>query len=743
MKCILLAGGTGDRLWPISRKNFPKQFIEINKGRSMFQEAVLRNMAFCDSFIIVTNTSYANIVKSQLRVFQGLKYSLVLERVPIKTAPSITRICLDLEPDDEILITYCDFIIDGDYNSEILKAKAKLNENRISSLVVKPTNDDDDFRFIKYKDGKYEFDYKYEEGSYWECGVILSKVSSFLSSINKEYLEKCKKISIEHNFLIIENESEVAKRLNEVMNPELLSLIKCKFQWNRIVDLSTFYEYATKSEDFTNNVISHRSKNVEVINSAKEEIIVLNDLKNLVVANTKDAIFISSINNEKDIKVIGKEYENEVKNFTSSRYLYYPWGISERIDKTKHTKINKLTIYPGSTAQITYRLGYYYNYIVSSGEIEFENNHKTCTYKKNEHFFVNSKSKYHLLRNNTAKEVRVTQIIDWLSDDDETIDNGFMFRLKPIFQDFIWGGTKIRDVLNKDTYSYDTVAESWELSAHKNGQSIIDSGIYKGMNFGKFVKTVGLPSLGWKVQTYNQFPLMIKFIDAKRDLSIQVHPQDEYSFANEKDYGKNEMWYVMDAEEDACIYVGFNRDVTKEEIIERINNKTLVDVLNKIKVKPGDSFYIEAGTVHAIGAGCLICEVQQSSDVTYRLYDYGRLDKNGKPRTLHIKQALDVLDLKKKDVNLISPHESEANEAYKKSLMAVCKYFTVNKYEIKSKLTIPANDSTFRVVVAVDGEGTISNGIAEHPIYKGDTYFCGCKEIIELTGNITVLISNV
>lgn len=191
-------------------------------------------------------------------------------------------------------------------------------------------------------------------------------------------------------------------------------------------------------------------------------------------------------------------------------------------------------------------------------------------------------------------------------------------------------------------YDGDKLAETWELSCHPDGPSYVANGEYAGETLSEYILMEGKKVTGTHSRHYSQFPLLIKFIDAKDDLSIQVHPDDEYAMKNEGQYGKTEMWYIVDCEEGASLYYGFSREVSKAEFEERIKNKTLLEVLNKVEVHKGDVLFIEPGTIHAIGKGNLIAEIQENSNVTYRVYDYGRKDANGKERDLHIEKALQV-----------------------------------------------------------------------------------------------------
>ena len=219
-------------------------------------------------------------------------------------------------------------------------------------------------------------------------------------------------------------------------------------------------------------------------------------------------------------------------------------------------------------------------------------------------------------------------------------------KLKPALKDNIWGGKRLVDEYGKQT-NLSRVAESWELSCHKDGLSVIAEGPSAGMTLAAYIAQEGRVVLGTKYEAGEGFPLLVKLIDAREDLSVQVHPGDEYALRVEGENGKTEMWYIIDAEPGAELIYGFKQEISEAELESRIAAGTLLDVVNRVPVKRGDVFLIKAGTLHSIGAGILLCEIQQSSNTTYRVYDYGRVGADGKPRELHVKKALDVVERKR------------------------------------------------------------------------------------------------
>lgn len=285
-------------------------------------------------------------------------------------------------------------------------------------------------------------------------------------------------------------------------------------------------------------------------------------------------------------------------------------------------------------------------------------------------------------------------------------------KLIPTCKDYIWGGTRLKTEFKKGT-NLEKVAESWELSAHKDGESRVSGGPFDSLSFSEYIAKNGKGCIGKRAEKFEFFPILIKLIDAADNLSVQVHPSDEYALKYEGEYGKTEMWYVVDCDEDAFLYYGFAKTVTKEEFKSRIENNTLLEILNKVKIKKGDVFFIEAGTIHAIGKGAFICEIQQNSNKTYRVYDYDRRDKDGNARELHIEKALDV-------TTLAPAKECKTGDS---KILAKCKYFTVEKFECEKSGEIKLDADCFRSIVVLSGDAEIELGDKKMHIKKGDSIF--------------------
>ena len=266
--------------------------------------------------------------------------------------------------------------------------------------------------------------------------------------------------------------------------------------------------------------------------------------------------------------------------------------------------------------------------------------------------------------------------------------------LKPPVKDYLWGGTKLKEEYNLKSEK-EIAAEGWMLSCHKDGSGIVMNGEMTGKTLTKVLEIWGKEAIGKNAEKFAYFPLLIKLIDAKQKLSIQVHPNDEYALKNEGEYGKTEMWYVVDCEEGAQLIYGFKCEVTKEEFKQRIKDNTLTEICNFVPVKKGDIFFIDAGTLHAIGEGILIAEVQQNSNTTYRVSDYGRLGADGKPRELHIEKALDVTELKTPTVPYGNVGEIENFDYGKKRNLANCDFFIAEIVNLDGEMSIKEKNFVF------------------------------------------------
>lgn len=311
-------------------------------------------------------------------------------------------------------------------------------------------------------------------------------------------------------------------------------------------------------------------------------------------------------------------------------------------------------------------------------------------------------------------------------------------------KDYIWGGNRLREEYGKKLDS-DKIAESWELSCHKDGQSVIDGGEFDGKTLTEFIETNGkTAALGTNCDRFEYFPILIKLIDAKDNLSVQVHPSNEYALKVEGEYGKTEMWYIVDCNEGAELLYGFKHEITKEEFAERIKNNTLLEVANNVPVHKGDVFFIESGTLHAIGKGILIAEIQQNSNTTYRVYDYGRVGKDGKPRELHIEKALDVTERKPPKYPTTAQDSPQKTEGGVKTLLRSCEYFNVNKLEIDGTMTLNADEKSFKSLLFLDGTAEIKDTDGVQAAKKGDSFFVPAGDgEFTVTGKCEVILSDI
>jgi mannose-6-phosphate isomerase len=287
----------------------------------------------------------------------------------------------------------------------------------------------------------------------------------------------------------------------------------------------------------------------------------------------------------------------------------------------------------------------------------------------------------------------------------------------PIFKERIWGGTKLKHVLNK-SISSELTGESWEISSIKGDVSVVKNGEFKDKSLNDLINAFPNEILGTEVYKKfdKEFPLLFKYLDAREDLSIQVHPNDHLAMKRHNSFGKTEMWYVIQADNEAQIIVGFNEESSSEEYIENLKKNTLLSILDKIKVKQGDVFFLETGTVHAIGAGMIIAEIQQTSDITYRLYDFDRVDAHGNKRELHIDLALDAINYHK--VSSYRAYEKIKNES---NSVVNCPYFTTNFVPLEGEIKVSKKSDSFTVYMCTDGDFEIDYYGLNYLYKKGDT----------------------
>ena len=299
----------------------------------------------------------------------------------------------------------------------------------------------------------------------------------------------------------------------------------------------------------------------------------------------------------------------------------------------------------------------------------------------------------------------------------------YPMKLRAPLKDYLWGGTRLKTEYGKET-SLAKVAESWELACHKEDQSVIENGADAGLTLEAYIAREGAhAALGSHGSRYPYFPLLIKLIDAHNDLSVQVHPDDSYAFEHEGEYGKMEMWYILDAEPGAEIIYGFKEEISREECRRHIEENTLLDVVRRIKVRAGDAIVIPAGTLHAIGRGIFLAEIQQNSDTTYRVYDYARCGADGRLRDLHIDKALDVLSFAPPAYDVNRGEKFSIFAEHEMTVVARTEFFTVYHFALKGRCHLQAGRTSFQSIVALGGTMELSWSGGEEILEKGDSYF--------------------
>ncbi len=782
MKCIVLAGGKGDRLWPLSRKSYPKQFIKLQKNHSMFQETISRNLPFCDEFVVVTNKEYHFIAENQLSVFQGLTHSCILEEVGRKTTAAIILACMQFPLSEIVMVVPTDQLVEGEeYKDAVLRGKELSNEGYLITFGMDIEEPEERFGYLRCqgedvlkfteKPGRQEAAAYLASGDYLvNSGIFMFRVGNMLQELKKyspdleracrEAYKKRKRVknSVLYTEEVLEKVAAVPIEKSVFEHTRRAKVIHCSFGWKDIGSLEDLKATELEPAD-SGRQIAYRCENTEIINQGGRSTVVANGLNDILIVNTQDAVYVGKKGESDALKNIVQENPQMRTFLESSRIVYRAWGSYELLVDDPAFRVKRIQIHPGKTIYAHSHKYRSEHWSLVSGTARIELDGEGGTYGMGDVVNV-EENMVHQVSNigmiplliievSMGENVTEDDMIPAESKDLTEADLGYRIepyvKLLPAFKDYLWGGNRLKELYGKKC-EYDIVAESWELSAHAEGQSMVASGRHKGMLFGEYLDKIGKESWGWKCRPLVNFPILIKFIDSKESLSVQVHPDDEYALEKENEYGKNEMWYVLDAEPDSYIYCGFRREVSRDEVEKRIRDNTVTDILNKVPVSRGDTYFIPSGTVHAIGGRILICEIQQSSACTYRLYDYGRKDRFGNYRELHIGKALDVMDCRPYTPQKLEA-ETEKGEQYESRQLCCCKYFISVLYRIKGEMELAFSEESFTSVICIGGAGNLSvkDGDVESMEFRaGESIFLPKTEkTYRIKGECEVIVTRV
>ena len=730
-------------------------------------------MAFCDEFIIVTNYEYRYIVSNQMQAFQGVAYRCVYEETPRHTTAAIILASMELQPSEYVFVTSSSHLIDTgscdgiSYMDAILKAKESAGNGKIAIFGRKTERLSKRYgyyiisekRFIE-KPSQDILEKIEPDAVYQNLGMLIYQNGVFLNEVRRlqeDIYNSCKTAFADrgvtpdgvlyHTDLLTDIQA-ISIEHSIIESTDAKELIRTDFKWE---DIGRLEDLDKTSLPVGGISITTDSRNSTIINRTDDKAVLVNGVDDIIAVNTDDAIYIGKKGSSYLLKDIFREHEELEPYAERSRTRYRSWGFYEDLSVGAGYRVRKAVVVPGKTIYEHTHDHRCENWTIIQGTalITLDNivehyhagdavsaqpgiPHQISNVGVNNLVFIET---------STGDIINDTDIVSELSEDVTELRLGMsldpMIKLSPAYKDYLWGGHKLRDVYEKQC-DYDTIAESWELSAHPAGNSIVSTGRHKGFSFSRYLEVVGKETLGWKCAHLQAFPILIKFIDAKQNLSVQVHPGDEYAMVHENEYGKNEMWYVVDSEPGAGLYVGFNRDVSRDEVRERVQNNSIMDVLNFYPTKPGDIFFIPAGTVHAIGAGNLICEIQQSSNCTYRLYDYDRKDKFGNPRELHLKKALDVLDYNQYQPVKVGLQGAEGEKTVR------CKYFETTIHEINGIKKININEDSFISCVCLRGSGTIELKDSILDIKAGDSIFVPAStNTLVIEGKLSLVITKI
>lgn len=519
MKCIILAGGIGNTLWPLSRKNYPKQFLNICEGRSLLQDTIVRNLPFADEFIIVTNESYKEIMESQLKAFQGLRYRIIYESRNCGTFAAVSLASAFLNASDIMMVTVSDLIIeDGSYKDSVIKAKEIAKNGAIANIVRDLSVDD-------------------------HAGIYICMVGTFNHSLQKIFPDVCqlkKKArrrlkTVRRNIVVPENimeqfphfrmQAELFARMDNVVP------VEAHFNYKDVDDVYDVSELGTAV--YEKNIISNNCEDVLLINTASKHLVVANSINDIAVVNTDDATYISDREHIDDIKAIAKEHIEEYKPyFESSKVMFRQWGMHEILSSTEYYKVKKVTIYPKMSMKLHKHEHRLESWTIVEGTATIQIGNEVKEYTKNDTVSVPI-GVPHRVSNLTDSNVIIIETgigeimseaefekkkdTDFVNIDEDSslVSIPDIMKLEPAFKDNLWGGTKLRTVFGKKC-DYDVIGESWELSAHPDGQSVIASGIFTGMYFGEFIENTDMMLLAGRVVHLTDFLYLLSLLMLRR-----------------------------------------------------------------------------------------------------------------------------------------------------------------------------------------------------------------------------------
>lgn len=823
MKCLILAGGSGDRLWPLSRKNYPKQFMEINENRSLLQETIVQNLPFCEEFFIITAESCRYVLEGQLKAFQGLCCRSFYEQEGRKTAGAIAIACMLQNPTELMYVVSADTLVSGPgYPEAVLRAKEMAKAGALAAFGIPVTSANTAYGYIRH-DGEQVLSFTEKpdadtaaayaaDGNYlWNSGNFVFRVDTFLRELARlwpEGYEACRQTvaKIRHmadtDVVILREWLQTIPRLSVEKavfeHSDKVRVVESTFDWKDIGALEDLENVPIHTA--SRNILENACEDVTVINRSSERLVVANELSHLMIVNTEDATYIGRKGASDSLKEIVRTQTKEVQDyFDNNRVKYRSYGKYEVLSAAPGYQVKKVTIFPGGTISLHRHChrSEHWSIVEGSAQItlwpeaalqydgqDAESGKEWARiaadperavsrrYEKNESVYV-PVGVPHVVTNPTEKDLVIIEVGIGQTVKEEDIIRYEMrkkprvpeaaepfVKLAPVFKDYLWGGARLKEHFGKQS-DLERIAESWELSAHEAGQSVVADGRHRGMRFGTYLQRIGKAAWGWKCQAMDRFPILVKFLDAHMDLSIQVHPDDEYALVHEQEYGKNEFWYILEAKENAAVYRGFTHSISKEEVRRRVADGTLPEVLERVPVKAGDAVFIPAGTVHAIQSGVVVCEIQQNSDSTYRLYDYNRKDAYGNMRALHVDKALDVLNLQGEKAGAgeqkMRHPESAAQsgedvtqtgwqqlDGFRRRVIGSCKYFESVCVEVAAQARVEMDESSFVSVLAVDGSGTLRVGEKEAALAKGDSFFVPAgRRTIYIEGTCTCILTRV